>query len=198
MVTAPLTLRSVQARAVEVPAARPLGTNAQTMTSASLLLIDVETEEGIVGPAYLFCYMRMAPALIAAGLTDIADALHEERIAPVDFSNGLPATLPIAGRARPCVIWRHLATMEGALPWAWQALRPLYTDGSIVNEAAGLRQEVALPAIRADRLLVRLIDSAAPPPSVLAVWIRAAVEPFAGDVIIKMLVVCAFLRGITA
>lgn len=118
MVTAPLTLRSVQARAVEVPAARPLGTNAQTMTSAPILLIDVETEEGIVGHAYLFlfCYMRMAPALIAAGLTDIADALHEERSAPVDFSNGLPATLPIAGRARPCVIWRHLATMEGALP----------------------------------------------------------------------------------
>jgi hypothetical protein len=45
------------------------------------------------------------------------------------------------------LIWRHLATMEGALPWAWQALRPHYTDGSIVNEAAGLRQELALPAM---------------------------------------------------
>lgn len=77
-------------------------------------------------------------------------------------------------------------------------IAPALHRWSIVNEAAGLRQEVALPAIRADRLLVRLIDSAAPPPSALAVWIRAAVEPFAGDVIIKMLVICAFLRGITA
>jgi mandelate racemase len=68
MMTAPLTLRSVQARAVEVPMARPLGTSAQTMTSAPILLIDMETEEGIVGRAYLFCYMRIAPALIAAVL----------------------------------------------------------------------------------------------------------------------------------
>ena len=37
--------------------------------------------------------------------------------------------------------------MEDALPWAWQALRPIYTDGSVVNEAAGLRQELALPAM---------------------------------------------------
>jgi hypothetical protein len=27
------------------------------------------------------------------------------------------------------LIWRHLATVDGALPWAWQALRPLYVDG---------------------------------------------------------------------
>jgi mandelate racemase len=69
--------------------ARPLGTSAQTMTSAPILLIDMETEEGIVGRAYLFCYLRMAPVLIAAVLADIADALHGERIAPIDFSSGL-------------------------------------------------------------------------------------------------------------
>ena len=45
------------------------------------------------------------------------------------------------------LIWRHLATMEGALPWTWRALRPLYTDGSVVNEAAGLRKELVLPAM---------------------------------------------------
>ena len=43
------------------------------------------------------------------------------------------------------LIWRHLATVEGALPWAWQALRPLYADGSVIAEAAALRHEVALP-----------------------------------------------------
>lgn len=24
------------------------------------------------------------------------------------------------------LIWRHLATIDGALPWAWSALRPLH------------------------------------------------------------------------
>ena len=41
--------------------ARPLGISAQTMRTAPLLLIDLETEEGIIGHAYLFCYLRMAP-----------------------------------------------------------------------------------------------------------------------------------------
>ena len=89
MVAAPLTLHSIQTRAVEVPMARPLGTSAQTMNSAPILLIDMQTEEGIVGRAYLFCYTRMAPGLIATVLADIADALHGERIAPIDFSSRL-------------------------------------------------------------------------------------------------------------
>ena len=75
MVAAPLTLRSIQTRAVEVPMARPLGTSAQTMNSAPILLIDMQTEEGIVGRAYLFCYTRMAPGLIATVLADIADGV---------------------------------------------------------------------------------------------------------------------------
>lgn len=29
------------------------------------------------------------------------------------------------------LIWRHLATIEGALPWAWGTLRPAYADGSL-------------------------------------------------------------------
>ena len=65
---------------------RPLGTSAQTMRSAPILLIDLETEEGITGHTYLFCYTRMAPGLIAAVLTDIQDAERSERLAPVDFS----------------------------------------------------------------------------------------------------------------
>jgi Mandelate racemase / muconate lactonizing enzyme, N-terminal domain len=56
-----LTLRAIQATAIEVPMARPLGTSAQTMGTAPLLLIDLETEEGITGQAYLFCYTPMAP-----------------------------------------------------------------------------------------------------------------------------------------
>jgi mandelate racemase len=69
--------------------ARPLGTSAQVMRTAPLLLIDLDTEEGVTGHAYLFCYMPMAPGLIAAVLGDIEDAVRGERLAPIDFSNRL-------------------------------------------------------------------------------------------------------------
>jgi mandelate racemase len=84
-----LTVRAIHATAVEVPMTRPLGTSAQTMRTAPLLLIDLETEEGITGRAYLFCYTRMAPGPIAAVLADIQDAVRGECLAPVDLSTRL-------------------------------------------------------------------------------------------------------------
>ena len=45
------------------------------------------------------------------------------------------------------LIWRHLATIPGALPWAWRTLRPLYADGTIAEEAAALRGDLALPRL---------------------------------------------------
>lgn len=36
------------------------------------------------------------------------------------------------------LIWRHLATIPDALPWAWRMLRPLYADGTIRAEAQAL------------------------------------------------------------
>ena len=43
------------------------------------------------------------------------------------------------------LIWRHLATLPDALPWAWGVVRPLYADGTIAAEAAALRSRLALP-----------------------------------------------------
>jgi hypothetical protein len=43
------------------------------------------------------------------------------------------------------LIWRHLATIPGALPWAWGTLRPLYVDGTIAGEATSLRAALELP-----------------------------------------------------
>jgi hypothetical protein len=40
------------------------------------------------------------------------------------------------------LIWRHLATIPGVLPWAWESLRPLYVDGTIGAEAAALRGDL--------------------------------------------------------
>ena len=47
------------------------------------------------------------------------------------------------------LIWRHLATFPGALPWAWGAVRPLYVDGTIAREAAAVRAARRLPRVPA-------------------------------------------------
>jgi hypothetical protein len=40
------------------------------------------------------------------------------------------------------LVWRHLATFPGALPWAWETVRPLYADGTIRREAAAWHCQV--------------------------------------------------------
>jgi hypothetical protein len=43
------------------------------------------------------------------------------------------------------LIWRHLAHFEGALPWAWASLKPLYVRGHVAAAAAVLRAGRPLP-----------------------------------------------------
>jgi hypothetical protein len=47
------------------------------------------------------------------------------------------------------LIWRHLATIPGGLPWAWTTIRPLYADGTVGREAAALRAGLSLPQVPA-------------------------------------------------
>ena len=61
-----LTIRALRATAVEIPMKHVLGTSAAAVRAAPLLLVDLETEEGVNGRSYLFCYMRGAAAAMAA------------------------------------------------------------------------------------------------------------------------------------
>ena len=45
------------------------------------------------------------------------------------------------------LIWRNLATMPGALEWAWNSVKPLYASSRIQNEAAGLVAAQRLPHV---------------------------------------------------
>ena len=51
----------------------------------------------------------------------------------------------VLGVAVVNLIWRHLATIPRALPWAWGTLRPLYVDGTLTAEAAALHGDLDLP-----------------------------------------------------
>jgi len=43
------------------------------------------------------------------------------------------------------LIWRNLATMPGALAWAWLSVKPLYESGQIQNESVALIEGQRLP-----------------------------------------------------
>ena len=45
------------------------------------------------------------------------------------------------------LIWRHLATIPDALPWAWAAIRPVYVDGTIGRAADAFRATLRTPAL---------------------------------------------------
>ena len=96
--TAPrLTLRRIRAVGVEVPLKLPLGTSAGTIRSAPLLPIDVETEEGVTGRSYLFCYLPAAAPAIASLLGEIERTLKGERIAPPELWEKLARRFKLIG-----------------------------------------------------------------------------------------------------
>lgn len=68
-----------------VPMTFVLGTSAATVRTAPLLLVDLETHEGVTGRAYQFCYRAAAAAAIARFLDDIMDAVRNEVVAPADL-----------------------------------------------------------------------------------------------------------------
>jgi len=92
-----LTLRAIRATGVEVPLKLPLGTSAGTLRSAALLLIDLETEEGVTGHSYLFCYLPAAAPAIAAMLGEVERSVKGERVAPADLWEKLARRFKLIG-----------------------------------------------------------------------------------------------------
>jgi mandelate racemase len=92
-----LTIRSLRAVGVEVPMTFALGTSRTTITKAPLLLIDLETEEGITGRAYLFCYLPAAAPAIAKMLDEVLRVTKGERVAPVDLWAALAKQFALIG-----------------------------------------------------------------------------------------------------
>jgi mandelate racemase len=84
---------------------RPFGTSAQTFRNAPLLLITLETSEGIKGHAYAFCYLES----IARSLVDVVNGLSEhlagQRVAPVEISSSIARYFRLTGLYGPlCMI----------------------------------------------------------------------------------------------
>jgi mandelate racemase len=96
-VTPVLHVRTIRSTPVAVPVARPLGTSAQTIRHAPLLLIDLDTAEGITGRAYLFCYLPAVPAAVARIVETAAEGIVDARVAPLEIGTTLAQHFRLIG-----------------------------------------------------------------------------------------------------
>jgi len=77
-----LTVRNIHAVGVKVPMTYVLGTSQQAVREAPLLLVDVETEEGVTGHAWQFCYLPAAAPAIAILLEEVLRTVKGDRVEP--------------------------------------------------------------------------------------------------------------------
>ncbi len=92
-----LTVRAIKAVGVAVPMTYALGTSRGTITRAPLLLIDLETEEGVTGRAYLWSYLPEALPAIASILKAVLDTVRGERIEPAGLWSKLALRFHLIG-----------------------------------------------------------------------------------------------------
>jgi mandelate racemase len=112
-----MKVESIRVRAVAVPMKRPLQTSIAAVTVAPLLLIDLQTDDGVVGRSYLFSPGKAHVAAIAELVKAMAEMLKGDAVAPYDIEKKL--------RSRYALLGVHnivLFAMSGIDMAAWDAL----------------------------------------------------------------------------
>ena len=111
-----MKITAIRSRAVAAPMKRPLATSTGALTAAMLLLIDLETDAGVVGRSYLFSPGKQTLPAIAKLVEAMAEMLKGDEVAPFDLERKL--------RARHTLLGVHnivLFAMSGIDMAAWDA-----------------------------------------------------------------------------
>jgi mandelate racemase len=97
MSRASLTVRDVTARAVILKLERPIVAKIATITEWPLILIDLSTEEGIVGRSYLEPYIVKAMRYLVTALKDFSVILKGRTVAPFELFDTARKSLHFVG-----------------------------------------------------------------------------------------------------
>src|SRR5712691_9924682 len=92
-----MRIRDVQARAVVAPLEPPVRTASGHVTQAPLLLIDLATDEGVVGRSYLFGYHPFTLSPLRDLVLSLGEALKGDALAPVELDRKLRARMTLFG-----------------------------------------------------------------------------------------------------
>src|SRR3954447_16933802 len=110
-------IRAVRARAVVTPISRPVKNAFGIIESAPLVLIDVETDKGVMGRSYIFAYTKLTLKPLVHLIEEIGRELVGKAVAPVDLMAVMDARFRLLG-------WQGLVGMAvSGLDMAfWDAL----------------------------------------------------------------------------
>ncbi len=92
-----LKIRRLQMTPVRVPMNYALGTSRARIASAPLLLIDLETEEGVTGRSYLFCYLPAAASAVVKLLAHVEGLIQHHQVSPVELWRKLATHFTLIG-----------------------------------------------------------------------------------------------------
>src|SRR5437763_6978915 len=112
-----LTLKSIRARAVVLKLNRPVVARIATLADWPLILIDLYTEEGVIGRSYLEPYIRRSMRYIIPALHDLGEMLKGRRLAPIEFYEAGRKSLHFVGYEGMAMI-----AVAGVDMAAWDAL----------------------------------------------------------------------------
>jgi mandelate racemase len=117
MSQATLTIRGVKARAIVAPISRPVKNAFGVIEAAPLVLIDVETDQGVTGHSYIFAYAKLTLKPLVLLIEEIGRDLIGKPIAPYDLMAAMDAKFRLLG-------WQGLVGMAvSGLDMAfWDAL----------------------------------------------------------------------------
>ena len=94
---ASLTFKDIRARPVVVKLKRPIVARIATITDWPLILIDLTTEEGIVGRSYLEPYLVKAMRYLIPALHDLGGMLKGRRVSPFELYDAARRSLHFVG-----------------------------------------------------------------------------------------------------
>ncbi len=177
-----LTLKSVRARPVVLKLNRPVVARIATLTDWPLILIDLHTEEGVIGRAYLEPYIRRSMRYLIPALHDLGEMLKGRRLAPIEFYEAARKSLHFVGYEGMAMIavagvdmaaWDALAKAAGVplcvllggsigpVP-AYNSNGPWLTSpAEVASEAAELREEGGFKGLKLRLSRERLSDDLA-------------------------------------
>jgi len=117
MQLASLTFKSIRARAVVLKLKRPVVARIATIAEWPLILIDLFTEEGIVGRSYLEPYTIKTMRYLVPALQDFGELLKGRRVAPIELYDLARKSLHFVGYQGLSMI-----AVSGLDMAAWDAL----------------------------------------------------------------------------